>query len=78
MNKRMWQSISRMSLSKETKQKIFLFDSVIIYGLLGGIVWLLLGQWILPDISWAICFVGYSAVFAGFFKGILFLYNQDK
>lgn len=45
--------------------------------LLGAVFWLLTGSWFLSDKIWFICFSGYSAVFIGYFGGIIYLFAHD-
>ena len=75
--KRLWNAIKETKISKATKNKLYLGVLIAINVLIGGGAWLLLGRLILPGIDWLLCFMGYPAIFIGFFGGILYLYNHE-
>lgn len=75
--KRLWNAINETKISKATKNKLYLGVLIAINVLIGGGAWLLLGRLILPGIDWLLCFMGYPAIFIGFFGGILYLYNHE-
>lgn len=75
--KRLWNVINETKISKATKNKLYLGVLIAINVLIGGGAWLLLGRLILPGIDWLLCFMGYPAIFIGFFGGILYLYNHE-
>ena len=74
---RLWNAINETKISKATKNKLYLGVLIAINVLIGGGAWLLLGRLILPGIDWLLCFMGYPAIFIGFFGGILYLYNHE-
>ena len=75
--KKIWTFINKQNLSVLVKQRTFL--TILIMGnlVLGGLVWLLFFRSMLLGISWLICFMGYPALFIGFFGGMLYLYKHD-
>ncbi|MGN0347701.1 MAG: hypothetical protein ACI4DU_10515 [Lachnospiraceae bacterium] len=75
--KKLWTFINKQNLSILVKQRTFLAILIVGNLILGGLVWLLLFRTILPEISWLICFMGYPALFLGFFGGMLYLYRHD-
>ncbi len=75
--KRLWNAINETKISKATKNKLYLGVLIAINVLIGGGAWLMLGRLILPGIDWLLCFMGYPAIFIGFFGGILYLYNHE-
>ncbi len=75
--KRLWNAINETKISKATKNKLYLGVLIAINVLIGGGAWLLLGRLVLPGIDWLLCFMGYPAIFIGFFGGILYLYNHE-
>ena len=75
--KRLWNAINETKISKATKNKLYLGVLIAISVLIGGGAWLLLGRLVLPGIDWLLCFMGYPAIFIGFFGGILYLYNHE-
>ena len=73
----LWMTISKMEINNATKNKLFLGAMIIVNILIGGVLWLILGRLIFVGIDWFICFMGYPAIFVGFFGGILYLYNHE-
>lgn len=75
--KRLWNVINEMKIKKEIKNKLYLGVLIAINIVMGGVVWLLFGRLVLPGTVWLLCFMGYPAIFIGFFGGILYLYNHE-
>lgn len=75
--KRLWNVINEMKVKKVMKNKLYLGAMIFINIVIGAAIWLTLGRMILPGIDWLLCFMGYPAIFAGFFGGILYLYNHE-
>lgn len=73
----LWELVNKLDVSVIGKNHVFIFCLAIVSGLIGAIVWFLLGKIFLPDISWFICFVGYPCVFIGYFGGVIYLYNHE-
>lgn len=75
--KRMWNIIDSFKVKRETKNRLFIWSQIMFYALAGAVVWVLLGRLVLPGIDWLLCFIGYPAIFIGFFGSVLFLYNNE-
>ena len=75
--KRLWNVINEMKIKKEIKNKLYLGVLIAINIVMGGVAWLWFGRLVLPGIDWLLCFMGYPAIFIGFFGGILYLYNHE-
>ena len=75
--KRLWNVINEMKIKKEIKNKLYLGVLIAINIVMGGVAWLWFGRLVLPGIDWLLCFMGYPAIFIGFFGGILYLYNYE-
>lgn len=75
--KSVWNYINNLNLDTERKNKLFLFLNTLISGLLGAFLWVPVHFFALRTIEWLICFVGYAAVFIGFFDGIIYLGNHS-
>lgn len=73
--KKLWNMVNNLKTGKMIKNKIYLALLVFVNIIIGGLLWLLLGRLVLPGIDWLLCFMGYPAMFIGFFGGILCLYN---
>ena len=57
--------------------KLYLGVLIAINIVMGGVAWLLFGRLVLPGTDWLLCFMRYTAIFIGFFGGILYLYNHE-
>lgn len=75
--KRTWQKINSYMFKKDTKNRLFLLIQILWSGVLGAIAWGVIGRLFLPGMDWLLCFIGYPAIFVGFFGGILYLYNHE-
>ena len=75
--KRLWNVINKMKIKKEIKNKLCLGVLIVINIVMGGVAWLLFGRLVLPGTDWLLCFMGYPAIFIGFFGGILYLYIHE-
>ncbi|MDO4501129.1 MAG: hypothetical protein Q4B60_07655 [Erysipelotrichaceae bacterium] len=75
--KMVWNFINEQELSVKKKTKYFLIINTVLNALIGLAIWLLIGRLFLKGLAWALCFVGYPAVFAGLIGGSLYLYNHD-
>ena len=74
---KIWSFANDLKVKKYHKITMFIWLTTILYGLTGGLIWLLIGRIFLPGTEWLICFMGYPAIFIGFFGGILYLYNHE-
>lgn len=75
--RKLWNVIDEMKVKNVLKNELFLGALIFINIVIGGAIWLILGRMILPGIDWFLCFMGYPAIFVGFFGGILYLYNHE-
>lgn len=75
--KRLWNVINEMNIKKKIKNKLYIGVLIAINIVMGGVAWLLFGRLVLPEIEWLFCFMGYPAIFIGFFGGMLYLYNHE-
>lgn len=75
--KRLWNVVNGLDSRSDVKTKIFLWIWVLANIGIGAGIWLLFGRLFLPEIEWLFCFMGYPAIFIGFFGGILYLYNHE-
>lgn len=75
--KRLWNVVNGLDSRSDVKTKIFLWIWVLANIGIGAGLWLLFGRLFLPEIEWLFCFMGYPAIFIGFFGGILYLYNHE-
>lgn len=75
--RKIWNGVNERNISKEMKNRLYLVSLVLVNMLPGALVWFTVGRLFLPEIEWFLCFVGYPAVFFGFFGGVLYLYNHE-
>ena len=75
--KRLWNLVNKQNI--KTNQKNFLFLLLCILGcaIAGAVMWLIVGRFYLPKLLWLLCFIGYPAVFGGYFGGMIYLYRHD-
>lgn len=73
----LWSIVNAFKVKKNIKIRLFLSFLVVENIAIGAGIWLLIGRLFLPGIDWLICFIGYPAIFVGFFGGILYLYNHE-
>jgi len=75
--RKLWTIINELKIKKMMKNKLYMGLMILINIIIGGLIWLVLGRHILPGVDWLLCFMGYPAIFVGFFGGILYLYNHE-
>lgn len=73
----LWSIVNAFKVKRIIKIRLFLSFLVVENIAIGAGIWLLIGRLFLPGIDWLICFIGYPAIFVGFFGGILYLYNHE-
>lgn len=75
--KYVWTMVNNLKLKISYKNMLFLTILTLAYAFIGAVVWLLAGKYLFHDEQWLLCFIGYPAVFLGFYGGMLYLYNHD-
>ncbi len=75
--RKLWNVLNGLDIKNDVKTAIFLCVSVAVNLGIGAGLWLLFGRIIFPEIEWLFCFMGYPAIFIGFFGGVIYLYNHD-
>ncbi|MCR5007291.1 MAG: hypothetical protein K6A76_01775 [Oribacterium sp.] len=75
--KKLWNAINRLETKKPMKNRLYLVTLTFLNIVIGGAIWILIGRLLLLGKEWLICFMGYPAVFIGFFGGVLYLYNHE-
>jgi len=79
MNAFIWNLISKKNMSPKAKARLFLISVSFLYGLIGFLLWLLIGNKLFEGSkSWMLCFIGLPIVFPGFLTGIFYLYNHEE
>ena len=79
MYKLIWNWIKKMDIPRKQKQRIFISVNVVLYLLLGLLLWFVFGEKAFNgSLAWFICFVGYPSVLFGFAGSILSLYKLDQ
>lgn len=72
-----WKLLNPIDVTISIKNMVFLIILTVVSSITGALAWTVMGRIILSGAFWLICFVGYPAVFLGFFGGILYLYNHE-
>ena len=75
--KTVWKMANHMNIGCEAKNRIFVGLLILINCIVGALLWGLIGRLYLPGVEWLLCFIGYPAVFIGFFGGMIYLYNHE-
>lgn len=75
--KMIWKLVNPINVTVSVKIRLFLFMMIAANSVAGALAWAILGRIILSGTSWFICFIGYPAIFVGFFGGALYLYNHE-
>lgn len=75
--RKLWTIINELKIKKLMKNKLYLGLMILANIIIGGLIWLVIGRYILPGLDWLLCFMGYPAIFIGFLGGILYLYNHE-
>lgn len=74
-----WNMINKLSFERKIKHSLFLVTTIVIFALLGTLMWFLFGRRIFGDnIHWLICFIGYPALILGYFLAVLALFKLDQ
>ena len=72
--KLLWNAVNRLPVSKSLKHTLFLLLNTLLFGLLGFLVWLIVRTNALDTLTHMILFIGYPAMFLGFYGGIITLF----
>ncbi len=75
--KKLWNMVANTKFENSFKNKLYIALFMLISAFAGAIAWFLLGRFLLDDTKWLICFMGYPAVFVGFFGGSIYLYKNE-
>lgn len=75
--KKLWNVVNGLDVKRDVKTGLFFWILIIANICIGAGLWLLFGRLFLPEIVWLLCFIGYPAIFVGFFGGILYIYNHE-
>lgn len=73
----LWKLLNRINIDSDIKRFIFIFLMIVFWGIVGGILWLGVGRLILSDFWWLFSFIGYPAVFIGYFTSVIYLNGHD-
>ena len=75
--KRIWRYVNEYNLSSDDKTKLYIALQIMKYTIIGGLIWLVIGRFYLPELAWLLCFMGYPAVTLGWFGSTLYIYNHE-
>ena len=78
MKELIWNLIGKSNLSENDKKNLFLLVMTEIYGVIGYLLWLIIGRQLFDNrIDWLLCFIGLPAFFPGFLFAIFYVYNHE-
>ncbi len=75
--KKTWNMVNLINTKTVTKNMLFILLMMILFGMVGGLLWAVIGRLFLPGLSWLFCFAGYPMIFGGIFGSVVYLYNHD-
>lgn len=71
-----WDLVNGLKIRCVYKTRIFISLLVLINMACGGLLWVIVGRLFLPGPEWLFCFMSYSAIFLGYFCGIIYVNNH--
>ncbi|MBE5826470.1 MAG: hypothetical protein E7307_07520 [Butyrivibrio sp.] len=75
--KRLWNVVNGLAVKRNVKIIVFLLIFVAVNICIGMGLWLLFGRILFPGLEWLFCFMGYPAIFVGFFGGVIYIYKHE-
>lgn len=74
--KYIWNQMENKKWKAETKAKAFQWISVILFGIIGLLLWGIVQIWTLKTLDWMFCFIGYAMVIS-WLSAIIYTFNYD-
>lgn len=71
-----WNLLKETHCKERVFERLFLVVNVVAWSVVGFLLWLVARNFVLKTADWAVCFVGYFGIFAGFIGGIIYLWNK--
>lgn len=75
---RLWDTLGNHGLSAKRRSILFLALNILKFALIGLFAWIAVSSYRKLGIDWLICFVGYPGFFAGYLRGVFFLWNRPE
>lgn len=75
--KLIWNVVNKLKVSVRCKNGLFLLLCAVALGIIGALLWCIIGQFVYLESLMLIVFAGYPAVFGGYFGGSFYLYNHE-
>ena len=60
------------------KHKRFLLLNALVWCLIGAICWFIIGDRLIEQDYYALCFIGYSGILLGIIGSCIYLFNHEK
>lgn len=60
------------------KQKLFIFANTLAWCIIGAVCWFLIGNRLIEDNLYALCFIGYPGFFLGIIGGFLYVNTRGR
>ena len=67
-----------VSMNKIRKQKLFIFANTLTWCIIGAVCWFLIGNRLIEDNLYALCFIGYPGFFLGIIGGFLYVNTRGR
>lgn len=74
---RIWGILTKKEWASTHIVSLFLFCNIIVWSLVGIILWFIIHFFTLRSVEWAMCFTGYVGYFMGLIGGIIFLCSKQ-
>ena len=78
MTMKIWEFSEGKVLEKENRIKLFLILNIVIWCMIGAVVWMAVSRIIMKDILWLFLFSGYAGVFLGLIGGTVYAMNHTR
>ena len=75
---RLWDALGNRSLSVRKRSILFLILNTLKFAMIGLLFWIAVSSYQKLGIDWLICFMGYPGFFAGYLRGVFFLWNRPE
>lgn len=75
--KKLWNIVNGFKVKNTTKNEIYIMICMLSNLLFGGILWGIIGRFIMSGVVDLVCFMGYPAVFIGLYGGLFYLFNHE-
>ncbi|MCR5773419.1 MAG: hypothetical protein K6G87_19530 [Butyrivibrio sp.] len=72
-----WNKVNELNTSIYLKNRLYLGVRILVNLIIGAFLWVAIGRFFLQGYMWLFCFMGYPAIFTGFYGGMIYLFNHE-